>query len=95
MSSFVTDNDIYYTLIFRLRQQLISVFLKKIFNAYFMNNNFLSYNMKKKFKLYYFTLKIIALLNNCKKIKKDIDFLIFTDIIKAIINSVDYLDGSR
>ena len=40
MSSFVTDNDIYYTLIFRLRQQLISVFLKKIFNAYFMNNNF-------------------------------------------------------
>src|SRR5699024_5335954 len=40
MSSFVTDNDIYYTLIFRLRQHLISVFLKKISNAYFMNNNF-------------------------------------------------------
>ena len=30
-----------------------------------------------------------------KNIKKDIDFLIFTDIMKAIINSVDYLDGSR
>ena len=53
------------------------------------------YNRKKKFKLYYLALKIIVLLNNCKKIKKDIDFLIFTDIIKAIINSVDYLDGSR
>ena len=56
---------------------------------------FSPYNTKKKFKLYYLALKIIVLLNNCKKIKKDIDFLIFTDIIKAIINSVDYLDGSR
>ena len=56
---------------------------------------FSPYNRKKKFKLYYLALKIIVLLNNYKKIKKDIDFLIFTDIIKAIINSVDYLDGSR